>query len=142
MADEKDLWTCPVCGHRFVTENMWHSCGVYDLESHFEGKDPVVRDLFDRYRELVESCGKVVCYPQKTRIVFQKRIRFASCQTRKNSLRCGLILPAKYPNVKNLTKIESYGPRSHGHYFEMNVPEDFDAVFAELVLEAFQAGGK
>jgi hypothetical protein len=34
---KKPLWTCPKCGHRFVTRNMWHSCSDYSLESHFEG---------------------------------------------------------------------------------------------------------
>lgn len=29
----RPLWRCPKCGHRFVTKNMWHSCGRYRIES-------------------------------------------------------------------------------------------------------------
>ena len=25
----KPLWTCPKCGHSFVTRNIWHSCNRY-----------------------------------------------------------------------------------------------------------------
>ncbi len=138
--NESELWTCPDCGHRFVTERMWHSCGNYDFERHFDGKEPLVLDLFNRFRELVESCGEVVCYPQKTRIVFQARMRFATCQTRKKHLLCGLILPNECPDFEQLIRIEAYGPHSFGHYFKMERLGDFDDRFAELVRIAHEAG--
>ena len=44
QAGTKDLlWRCPKCGHRFVTRNIWHSCGHYRLADHFEGKASLVR---------------------------------------------------------------------------------------------------
>lgn len=27
-----ELWQCPRCGERFVTPNMWHSCGKFTLD--------------------------------------------------------------------------------------------------------------
>jgi len=39
------LWTCPKCGHQFVTRNMSHSCANYPLDYHFAGKDPALRTL-------------------------------------------------------------------------------------------------
>lgn len=89
---------------------------------------------------MVESCGPVTCYPQKTRIVFQERIRFGTCQTRKNFLRCGLLLSQKYPEDKNLLKIETYSDSCHGHYFKMQHPDDFDEDFMALIKEAYQVG--
>ena len=32
---QRSLWTCPNCGKQYVTRNMWHSCVVVPLESHF-----------------------------------------------------------------------------------------------------------
>lgn len=86
MTPAKELWTCPECGHQFVTPNMWHSCGTYELSDHFRGKDPQVRELFDHLVEAVEGFGPVTVYAQKTRTVFQVRTRFASIVTRKSWL--------------------------------------------------------
>lgn len=48
---EKPLWTCPECGHAFVTRNLWHSCGRYELDPHFERRDPRVRATFEALAE-------------------------------------------------------------------------------------------
>jgi len=140
MSNVSELWECPDCGYEFATANIWHSCGKYGFERHFDGKDPIVTVLFETFREMVESCGEVICYPQKTRIVFQSRIRFAHCQTRKSHLAIGLILPDEFPDFEQLSKIEAYGQQSFGHYFRMEIVEDFDERFGDLVRIAFEAG--
>jgi Domain of unknown function (DUF5655) len=88
----KALWTCPKCRHRFVTRNMWHSCSNYSLEGHFEGKEPAVREIFNKLLELIEQCGPVTVIPQKTRIAIQARVRFAGGVARKNWFDAGLWL--------------------------------------------------
>ena len=81
----KALWTCPKCGHRFVTRNIWHSCSNYSLEGHFVGKEPAVREVFNKLLGLIEQCGPVTVIPQhKTRIAIQARVRFAGGVARKN----------------------------------------------------------
>ncbi len=57
---KKPLWTCPRCGHQFVTPNMWHSCSRHALDDHFKGKaehprffrieSPTPRDHIHRFR--------------------------------------------------------------------------------------------
>ena len=37
---KKPLWTCPKCRHKFVTRNMWHSCGRFRVTDHFKGNAP------------------------------------------------------------------------------------------------------
>ena len=76
------LWRCPKCGHRFVTKNLWHSCGRYRLADHFKGKPPALRRTFDRFVRLAKACGPVTVYAQKTRIVLQARVRFAGAVVR------------------------------------------------------------
>ena len=56
-AEKKPLWTCPRCGHRFVTRNMWHSCRRVPLSRHFAGKSPELRRTFRRLAALVRACG-------------------------------------------------------------------------------------
>src|SRR5215204_4614480 len=62
------LWTCPRCGHQFVTRNLWHACTHYPLDHHFADKDPRIRRLFNRFLRLVRANGPVTVIPQKTRI--------------------------------------------------------------------------
>ena len=56
---DQPLWTCPRCGHRFVTANIWHSCVNVDLDGHFAGKPPILRETFERFADLARACGPV-----------------------------------------------------------------------------------
>ena len=75
------MWTCPRCGHAFVTANIWHSCIRIGLDEPFARTQPGVRALFDGLVELFERCGPIVVIAQKSRIVFMVQVRFgaASC---------------------------------------------------------------
>ena len=69
------LWRCPVCGQRFVTRNMPHSCQVVPLDEFFEGAAPELRDLFELY--VAATGGDVTVNATKSRIALQARMRFA-----------------------------------------------------------------
>ncbi|MDH3222756.1 MAG: DUF5655 domain-containing protein [Gemmatimonadota bacterium] len=136
-ADE--LWTCPACGHRFVTKNMWHSCSNFTLESHFERCTPQVRATFDAFLAVVEACGEVVVIPQKTRIAIQAQVRFARCVVRRNWLLTHLWLTRRVLHPR-LTRTEKFGDKSYGHHFRFDAPADIDADFSHLVAEAYRVG--
>jgi len=133
------LWTYPECGHRFVTKNMWHSCSNYPLAYHFEGRLRQVRLTFDRFLEVVENCGPVEVIPQKTRIAIQAEVRFAGCIVRKRWLLANLWLTRRVSHPK-LQRVEEYGPRSYGHRFRLDSPDDIDGALAELVQESYAVG--
>ncbi len=133
------LWQCPKCGQKFVTVNSWHSCGRYDLEAHFTGRNSLVRDTFDRLVALGESFGPLTVYPQKTRIVFMVRVRFAGVMTRKNWLIFSLWLTHKSSHPK-LQRVETYGPRSYGLQFKLTHPDDIDDELQALFREAYLVG--
>ena len=135
----KPLWTCPKCRHRFVTANLWHSCGRYSLADHFKEKDPIVRRLFDRFMVLVRRQGPVTMYPQKTRIVCMVRVRFAGATTRKHWLQVGLWLKrqAAHPALR---RVEFIPPGEHLHYFRVERLADLDQAFALLLKEAYAIG--
>ncbi|HEY7480244.1 MAG TPA: DUF5655 domain-containing protein [Gemmatimonadales bacterium] len=134
----RPLWKCPRCGHRFVSRNLWHSCLRVRLTDHFRGKDPVVRQLFSTLRALVRYCGPATCYAQKTRIVFQARVRFAGAVTHRDWLEAGLWLRRRVEHPR-LRRVESFGRLGYGHYFRLEQVSDLDRAFAALVREAYQA---
>jgi len=136
---KKPLWTCPKCGHRFVTPNMWHSCSRHSLDDHFKGKAPILRKIFDRYLALAKKCGPVTVYTQKTRIIFQMRVRFAGAVVKKNWIEGGVWLKRKveYPRF---FRIESPTPRDHIHRFRLTKLEDIDNELLEFLREAYAVG--
>jgi hypothetical protein len=137
----KPLWTCPDCGHQFVTRNIWHSCANYPLEKHFEGKSPDVIALYHHYLTLVEKSGPITVEPKKTGIAFLVRVRFAGAVLRKKWLEARLWL--KHPvEHRCLRRIEKVSARDYIHYFRMASVEDMDEDFVSLLREAYAIGAQ
>jgi len=98
-----------------------------------------VREIFDRYLEVIEECGPVTVIPQKTRIAIQAKVRFAGCVVRKKWLLANLwlTLRAEHPRLR---RVEKYGPGSFGHQFRLDSPADIDGQFRKLVRESYSVG--
>ena len=136
---DDELWTCPECGHRFVTRNMWHSCSNYPLDAHFAGTLPSVRDTFDRFIELIQEHGPIEIIPQKTRIAIQAKVRFAGCVVRKRWLLANLWLTRRIDHPA-LQRVEEFGPESYGHQFRLDSPDDIDGVLCDFIRESYAVG--
>ena len=133
------LWTCPRCGHQFVLANLWHSCGVHALGSHFEGKEPNVAAAFEAIVDVAKANGPLEVYAQKSRIVLQNRVRFASVITRKKHLILGLWLTHKIEHPR-FTRYEPIGNAGHYPYFAIRDASDIDAELRALIGEAYAHG--
>jgi len=118
------LWACPKCGARFVSANIWHSCGRFRVEDLFAKSEPHVFDLYRRFKRMVERCGPVIEIPQKTRL--------AGFTVRKSGLRVGLILTRRLPADPRLVKVEAFAPHSIGHYFDISRPDHKDSALSAL----------
>src|SRR5688572_13154030 len=116
-----DLWTCPKCGEKFTGANMSHSCGRYRLENLFMRCEPHV---FETYRALEKMALEVAPFhivPQKTRFVFQLRMRCVNGTPFKSYLRVGFILP-KLIEQPRTVKIDTFSPVLHAHYVKLGSP--------------------
>jgi hypothetical protein len=133
------LWTCPKCGHQFVSRNLWHSCGNYEIDDHFKGRDAILREIFDKLVELTSQHGPLTVYAQKTRIVFMVQVRFASVRVQKNWLVFGLWLTRRVEH-QLLIKTEVFGPDSFGLGFRLSRLEDIDDTLVTLIGEAYKTG--
>ncbi|HMD36749.1 MAG TPA: DUF5655 domain-containing protein [Vicinamibacterales bacterium] len=134
------LWRCPKCGAKFVSANMSHSCGRYRTDDLFARSDPRVVDLFERFGRMVKACGPVTTVPQKTRLVFMTRMRFAAVYPRKAVLRIHLVVTRRLPADPRLEKVETFGPNSLVHTYRIERREDLDATLAAWVQEAYDRG--
>jgi Domain of unknown function (DUF5655) len=117
---------------------MWHSCGKFSFRELFARSDPRVFTVFRKFSRMVRACGRSHMIPQKTRVVFQTRIRFAGATPRKSYLICHFILPRRIGNER-FQKIEKYGRRCYGHYLRVKSETDLNSDVACWIQQAYDA---
>ena len=102
---QRPLWTCPDCGRRFVTANLWHSCYVGSVDDFFVNHAEL-RPLFDAYVRFVQTIGPFTVEVVKTRISFVTRARFAGVvRLRRDALVAGFWLK-RAVSSERFTKVE------------------------------------
>lgn len=135
-----DLWTCPRCGARFVTRNMWHGCGEYTVDDFFEGKSERLRELYDAWVSLVGAFGPFEQVPTKTRIAFMVRVRFAGvARLRKDGLVCGFWLKRQIGSPR-FTKVELLGKSDWIYQFVLRDERELDDEVRGWIREAYDVG--
>lgn len=137
----KPLWRCPDCGERFVTENMWHSCGQFTLKALFARSDPHVIKLFRKFAKMVKACGPGKMIPQQTRVVFQMRVRFAGVYPRKSYLLCAVALPQRLENPR-FERIEKFTEHFISHHFRVDSEADLDDEVQSWLRESYRVGAQ
>jgi hypothetical protein len=137
----KPLWHCSKCGRAFAIKNQAHSCVQLELEHHFEGKEPALRELFAAFLSAVENIGAVKVLPEKTRIAFQTRMSFAQLTPRKSYFVGHLILAEPSESLK-FVKVETISPRNHVHHFKLDSTTFLDAEFQGLLAQAYVVGNQ
>ena len=138
MPDDKPLWICPDCGRGFANRNQSHACGRHALESHFDGKPPLVRAIYDAFLAMLEDFGPVTMLPEKTRIAFQTRMSFAQLTVRRHWVLGHLVL-ARRAEGPLFTKVETFSPRNHAHHFRLDDPGDVERL-REHARQAYAVG--
>ena len=136
---QSDLWQCPKCGQRFTSANQWHSCGSFNLDDLFQHSLPGTRELFGHFVKAVEGFGPVTIIPQKTRIAFQVKMRFAAIVPRKKYLRGHLVLGEIYKE-DFFGRINSYSPNNHVHEFRLDSKKQLTPGFVEYIGKAYKVG--
>ena len=133
------LWRCESCGETFTNKNAMHSCGRFSLDALFAKSAPHVRTMFERLQTMAAACGPIHTIPQKTRVVFQVRMRFLALYPRKSALLCGFVFARRVEHPR-FEKILSVGPRSHVHDLRLTSVDGIDADVRRWIREAYASG--
>jgi len=133
------LWQCSDCGERFTTRNQRHSRGRFSIDTLFKRSDPNRRRLFRRFVEQTRECGRRKIIPQKTRIAFQVRMRFAAVIPRRNCLKGHLVLAERQKSAC-FEGVQSYSSRNHVHVFRLVSEQQLDAEFCHFIAQAYRVG--
>ena len=135
----RPLWRCPKCGHRFVTRNLWHACARYQVRDHLRGRSPQVARLYRRYAALVRKCGPVMVSPNKTRIAFMARMRFAGCRVGKDTLHIGFLLSRRVQSAR-ISRVEFIPPHYYVHHLPVRTLGELNSELLGWLRESYRMG--
>lgn len=134
------LWHCPRCGRAFANRNQTHTCAALrDVEHHFVGRDPIVRELYELVAAAIRSIGPVIILPERTRIAFQVRMSFAQVTPRRRWLDGHVVLARRLEHPR-FRKVETISRRNHVHHFRLDHPRGIDDVFVAWLREVYAVG--
>jgi hypothetical protein len=136
---ERPLWQCPGCKRHFANRNQSHSCGRYDLKTHFDGKPAEIRAIFDAVLDLIQSCGSVIVLPEKTRIAFQVRMSFAQLTPRLRWVDGHVVLARRMEHPR-FRRIDTISPRNHVHHFRLSSLSEVDREVEQWLTESYAVG--
>jgi len=120
------MWTCPKCSRQFANRNQSHACGRHELEPHFAGKPPIIRQIFDDFVAALRENGTVTVLPERTRIAF----RWVD----------GHLVLARRVESSLFTKVETFSRRNHLHAFRLLTPADITPQLRRFMSEAYAVG--
>jgi hypothetical protein len=135
---ERELWTCPRCGNRFVNRNQYHSCAAPSVDA-FARRPSYVRDLFERFRAMVHAVGPVTEVAYRDRVAFMDRVRFAGATPHAGWLEIGFWLTRRDESPR-FHRVETLGPMAHIHRLRIREPDELDAQVAGWIAESFAVG--
>ena len=134
------MWVCPRCGRTFANRNQTHTCRpLVDLDQHFAGKDPAVRQAFDAVLASVRALGPVTVLPETTRIALHVRMSFAAFVARRHWLDGHVVLARRLDHPR-FRRVEEYSARNVLHAFRLLGPDDVDADVRSWLAEAYRVG--
>jgi hypothetical protein len=137
----RPLWTCPKCGAKLVTRNMWHSCGRVSLGDWKARMGPRARALYDGFEAMIAACGEYHVAPAKTRIAFLGRVRFAGITSlSEDAMVCSFSLPHALASSR-FVRIDEVVPGWWVHRLRITSLDQLDDELQAWIRESYRLMG-
>lgn len=111
----------------------------FTIESHFTGKSPVVREIYDRLMKALRKLGTVIEEPKKTSIHLVHGSALAGVSTRKEALWLNIRLEHKIASPR-IHKVEQVSAKRFHNELKLTSPAEVDAELVGWLKEAYQLG--
>jgi hypothetical protein len=108
----------------------------FAVKDHFEGKAPVVREIYAALLRATRQFGPVLEEPKKTSIHLVNTTAFAGVATRKDSLLLTIKSDRKLKSPR-LHKTEQVSARRFYHQVKLTAPEQADAELLGWLKDAY-----
>ena len=112
----------------------------FSVAQHFEGKDPVVKSIYERILKETRKFGKVIEEPKKTSIHLVNKSAFAGVATQKVALVLNIksTSPIKHARIKKSEKVSA--SRYHQE-IKLTSADEVDSVLMGWLQEAYSISG-
>ena len=112
----------------------------FTLSQHFEGKNPVVKSIYERILKESRKFGKVIEEPKKTSIHLVNKSAFAGVATQKVALVLNIksSSPIKHAHIK---KSEQLSASRYHQEVKLTSPDEVDALLIAWLKEAYSISG-
>jgi hypothetical protein len=117
-------------------EGMSKTLPSHSVKSHFEGKDPAVREIYDRIIDAVRSLGPVKAEAKKTSIHIVHTTALAGVATRKSHLILTIKSDRKLASPRICRSEQTSANRFH-HEIKLVSPNDVDAELIGWLTAAY-----
>ncbi len=114
--------------------------GSFSIKSHFENKDAVVRQIYDRLLSESKKFGQVIEEPKKTSIHLVRKSAFAGVATRNSAL----ILTIKSDHKLSSPRIHKSEQASANRFHleaKLTSPTEVDAELLKWLKDAYALSG-
>ena len=140
-AVERPLWTCAKCGLKFISRNVWHSCGRATLPDWKRRMGPNARQLYERFQQLISRCGSFHVSPAKTRIAFLARVRFAGItRLSEDGMTCAFALPSPLKSGRFL-RVREVVPGWWSHELRVLHPSELNGEVERWLRRSYRLMG-
>ena len=129
------LWTCPNCSRQFQRQNQNHSCKIFPLEKHFEGK--AGGEILHEYlkHKLEKTIGIFKIQSLECCIHFDNNSTFAAVKIFTNKIQVEFSLKHEIAN-KRFKKITNLSANQFLHYIDITTDKDVDKELIKWLTEA------
>jgi hypothetical protein len=108
----------------------------FTVSSHFKGKSPVVRGIYDRLLETARRFGPTIEDPKKTSIHLVNTTAFAGIATRKDWIVLTVKSDRQLASAR-IHKTEQTSARRFHHEIKLASPKDVDAELVGWLKSAY-----
>jgi CRISPR/Cas system-associated exonuclease Cas4 (RecB family) len=135
--DIKELWTCPNCQRQFERQGQMHSCKVFPIEQHFEGK-PAGTLLYEKLKEAVaKQLGSLKVESLECCIHFVHTSTFLAVKILGNKLQIDFSLGRKMEH-KRIVKFTQMSAHRYLYYVDILTETDIDDEVLAWIKEAYE----
>jgi predicted metal-binding protein len=134
--EKEKLWTCPKCGRSFERQNQSHSCKLYPLQKHFEGREEG-KLLYDK---LILAIRKEIAsfniQSLECCIHLDSSITFAAVKIAKHKIELHFGSRHKVSS-KRFKKVLQLSANRYLYYVDICSAEEIDAELLGWIKEAY-----
>ncbi len=108
----------------------------FTVSQHYEGKDPVVRQIYDRLLKAIRRLGPVVEEPKKTSIHLVNGSALAGVATRQDYLLLNIKSDQKLDSPR-VRKTDHVSASRYRHEVKLTSPDEVDAELVGWLKSAY-----